>query len=519
MARCSNCGRKGLFFKVNSTGLCKDCMILRNLEDRKLKLEADIESKQTRLSEIQSTISSCEDRLASLIAKSNQQEAIISEYESKRDEIYNIIKGQAEVAAIANVKDQIDELENKRLEKSDEIDKITASFNAMKVKYYVAKIKYDSYRGAKSSIINPEAMGMNTEYFYSMLPTFTIELNCLTVKQLRKLFNENKANIQSCFSKYSNRYSTKTNAALYKLMTIALEAELQNALYVIGYGKLESSIENIQMMCAKYYQIAVDGNQTIAPTIKSFIGEIEVLFTEAIKIEYEYYVQKERIKEEQRAIREQMRQEAEERKALEQERKRIEREEQKYRNEIEKIREQMKTAEANKIQALTDRIAELESQIQKVEEKREQIVNLENGKAGYVYIISNIGSFGEDVYKIGMTRRMEPMERINELGNASVPFPFDVHGMIFSDDAVSLERDLHTLFNDQRVNKVNLRKEFFKVSLDNIEKVVDERCPSAEFRRTALAEQYRQSLTMTQAAAELDVEDFNFTQSIAEESK
>ena len=130
-----------------------------------------------------------------------------------------------------------------------------------------------------------------------------------------------------------------------------------------------------------------------------------------------------------------------------------------------------------------------------------------------MYIISNIGSFGDDVYKIGMTRRMDPLDRVNELGSASVPFPFDVHGLIFSDDAVGLEHDLHTIFNNKRVNKVNLRKEFFKVSLDDIEKVVDERCPSAEFKRTALAEQYRQSLTMTEAADELNNEDLeeNFT--------
>jgi lipoate-protein ligase A len=90
-----------------------------------------------------------------------------------------------------------------------------------------------------------------------------------------------------------------------------------------------------------------------------------------------------------------------------------------------------------------------------------------------------------------------------------VPFPFDVHGLVFSDDAVSLEHDLHTIFNNQRVNKVNLRKEFFKVSLDDIEKVVDERCPSAEFKRTALAEQYRQSISMSETAAELDDEDLS----------
>lgn len=83
-----------------------------------------------------------------------------------------------------------------------------------------------------------------------------------------------------------------------------------------------------------------------------------------------------------------------------------------------------------------------------------------NGKAGNVYIISNLGSFGEDVFKIGMTRRMNPQDRVDELGSASVPFKFDVHSFIFSDDAVALENKMHTMLNDKRVNKVNMRKEF-----------------------------------------------------------
>ncbi len=215
-------------------------------------------------------------------------------------------------------------------------------------------------------------------------------------------------------------------------MTIALEAELQNILFNIKFGKLESSIDDIKSMCQKYFIIATNGNQTIVSTLNRFINEIESLFIEAVKIEYEYYIQKERIKEEQRSIREQIKQEIEERKALEQERKHIEREELKYRNEIENIREQLATADFEKSKTLKDRISELENQINAVEDKREQILALENGKAGYVYIISNIGSFGENVYKIGMTRRLEPMDRVRELGNASVPFPFDVQGLIFS---------------------------------------------------------------------------------------
>ena len=102
-----------------------------------------------------------------------------------------------------------------------------------------------------------------------------------------------------------------------------------------------------------------------------------------------------------------------------------------------------------------------------------------------------------------MTRRLEPQDRINELSNASVPFPFDVHSFIFSDDAVALEHNIHMILNNDRVNKVNLRKEFFHVSLDRIESLVYELQPTAEFNRTMLAEQYNQSLTMSEPVSEL----------------
>ena len=131
-----------------------------------------------------------------------------------------------------------------------------------------------------------------------------------------------------------------------------------------------------------------------------------------------------------------------------------------------------------------------------ISKRKEDIINRQNGKAGNVYVISNLGSFGDDVFKVGMTRRLEPMDRVRELGDASVPFSFDVHAMIFSEDAVSLEKKLHDELNEYRLNKVNLRKEFFKLPLDQIEKFVLDNDPAASFNRTMLAEQYRQSLSM-----------------------
>lgn len=184
-----------------------------------------------------------------------------------------------------------------------------------------------------------------------------------------------------------------------------------------------------------------------------------------------------------------------ERKALEAERKKVEQEESKFNTQIEKLKEQLASAKDSELEKLNAKILELQSQLAAVVVKKEEITNLANGKAGNVYIISNLGSFGEDVFKIGMTRRLNPQDRVNELGDASVPFRFDVHSFIFSDDAVGLENKLHNILNDKRVNKVNLRKEFFRTTIDELETLVTEIEPTAEFNKTMLAEEFRQSLS------------------------
>lgn len=326
-----------------------------------------------------------------------------------------------------------------------------------------------------------------------LTPSVILKLHCMDMRDLRKAYRDNDRKITQIMKQYESRYTTKANKAIYKLMVIALRAELQNVLYALKYDKLDKAIENVKDVTGKYLEIAAGGNQSIAGTLTKFIGEIEYLFINAVKIEYNYYVKKEQARQEQLAIREQMRQEAEERKALERERKKIAEEESKYTGEIEKLQAQLSTAESSEVAALNARILELQAQLSDVIVKKDEISKLANGKAGNVYIISNLGSFGEDVFKIGMTRRLNPQERIDELGNASVPFRFDVHSFIFSDDAVGLESRLHEELNSKRVNKVNLRKEFFRVSMDELEELVNSIDPTAEFNRTILAEEFRQS--------------------------
>lgn len=327
-----------------------------------------------------------------------------------------------------------------------------------------------------------------------LVPSVSLQFHSLDVKELRKAYKENEKQIDQLMELYKSRYTTKSNKSIYSLVVIALKAELQNVLYNLKYDKLEKSIEDIKTISAKYLKIAAEGNQSIAGTLTKFVGEMEYLFINAVKIEYSYYTKKEQARQEQLALKEQMRQEAEERKALEAEKKKVEKEESKYKAEIEKLQGTLEQADSDaETQKLRARILELQKQLSDVVVKKEEITNLQNGKAGNVYIISNLGSFGKDVFKIGMTRRLDPQDRINELGSASVPFKFDVHSFIFSEDAVALEKKLHDTLNEKRLNKINLRKEFFKVDISELEELVSSIDPTAEFNKTMLAEEFHQS--------------------------
>ncbi|HAP9075195.1 TPA: GIY-YIG nuclease family protein, partial [Enterococcus faecium] len=231
-----------------------------------------------------------------------------------------------------------------------------------------------------------------------------------------------------------------------------------------------------------------------------FKKELLELKLQELELNYSYIVKVNDEKEQQKAIKEQMIEEEKVRREIEREKKRIDKEERQFNSEITKLMAYMQKASADVEKELyADKIKELEEKLRELETVKEDVLQRElNTRAGYVYVISNIGSFGEDVYKIGMTRRLEPMDRIKELSSASVPFEFDVHAMIFSEDAPTLENQLHSHFRKNEVNKVNQRKEFFKVSLDEIEKVVLENYNgTVSFTKLAQAEQYRRSLELT----------------------
>lgn len=469
------------------------------------------ERLKNELTALQSQYSALQTQYGSLQAQYNTLQASMpkeqKDFETLRDRTVAL---QQEYSKLESDKAQLGESIKQLTSdadalKSDLISKRT-SLQTLVTNTQKVQQLYEQFKAAvKGYEKSPDSGLRDVQIEDELLPVIEVRLNCMNVRDLRTRYRQKQRDIQKVFKRYEGRYTTKANSAIYKLMVIAMEAELQNILSTLSYGKLDDAEASIKAITDRYYEVAVEGNQSIAPTMKSFIAEIEVLFVDTIKIEYEYYVKREQQREEQRALREQMRQEAEERKALEAERKKIEREESKYITEIEQLTEKAKAStDTEALRKLEARIAELQAQVDEVQKKKDDIVRLQNGKAGYVYVISNLGSFGEDVFKVGMTRRLEPMDRIHELGSASVPFEFDVHSFIFSNDAVTLEATLHKELNQKRVNKVNLRKEFFRVSIDELEQLVLQHDPTAEFNRTMLAEQYYQSLNRDEVVPEYD---------------
>ena len=220
---------------------------------------------------------------------------------------------------------------------------------------------------------------------------------------------------------------------------------------------------------------------------------------EELSLAYSYQVKQEEEKEQRRAIREQMVEEEKVRKEIEREKLKIEKEEAQFSNEINKLMAYMQSAKDEVERKLyLDKIQDLQGKLDDLQKDKDNVLQREqNTRAGFVYIISNIGSFGEQVYKIGMTRRLEPMDRIAELSSASVPFPFDVHALIFSDDAPHLENVLHQHFDKQRVNQVNPRKEFFHVNLEEIKKVVlENHNATVKFVDIPDALEYRETLKL-----------------------
>ena len=286
----------------------------------------------------------------------------------------------------------------------------------------------------------------------------------------------------------------KMVANMQKLLLRAFNAECDDIVEHVKFSNLESSVKRIGASREAISKLGA----MMGITVTEGFYQLKI---EELYLTHEYQVKKQEEKEALKEARARMREEAKLAKELEEARKNIEKEQKHYSNALKKIEAQIQSAgESN--EELLEKKAEIVAQLEKLESAIKDVdYRAANQKAGYVYVISNIGAFDPDVYKIGMTRRLDPTERVDELGDASVPFNFDVHAMIFSDDAPALEAALHRAFADRKLNFVNTRREFFRVTLDEIKAVVKANFDkTVEFIDVPPAEQYRQSLLMAQQA-------------------
>lgn len=284
------------------------------------------------------------------------------------------------------------------------------------------------------------------------------------------------------------RKGAKMIKDMQKLLLRAFNCECDDAVDHVKFNNIESAEKRINSSFTAISKLGDVCGVAITETYR-------VLKIKELYLAYEYQIEKQKEKEELRQLRAEERERAKLEREIAEARKKIEKEQKHYSNALKKLLQQIKSATQEELPALEEKKAELEGQLSTLDTSMKQIDYREaNQKAGYVYIISNVGAFGENVYKIGMTRRLEPMDRIDELGDASVPYDFDVHAMIFSDNAPGLEAALHKAFESKKLNMINTRREFFNVTLDEIKDVVKKNFDkTVDFVDVPLAEQYRQS--------------------------
>lgn len=293
----------------------------------------------------------------------------------------------------------------------------------------------------------------------------------------------------------SSSQGSKMISDMKKLLLRAFNSECEFIIDHVTYSNYEASYNRILKSC--------DSISRLGKVLHIQITEnYRILKIDELRLAYNYQERKQQEKDEQKAIRAQMREEAKVQHEIEVAKQKLEKEQFHYQNALLKLQIQINNANDIERENLMTKKEEIETKLTDIDVSFKDLDYREaNQRAGYVYVISNIGSFGEDVYKIGMTRRLDPTERIDELSDASVPFNFDIHAMIFTSDAPALESALHKAFHNKKMNWVNTRREFFQVTLDEIKDVVkNNHEKTAEFIDVALADQFRISEDMKKQA-------------------
>lgn len=325
-------------------------------------------------------------------------------------------------------------------------------------------------------------------------PQFDFETSLEYKNKLEELYYEQKKKIKdnsALICKAPNQSDRLVKKLIKNLSKLALNYFNNECRVIINKVKWN----NANQMIERIYKIYENVNEILEfPAEMEITKEYRDLKIKELQLTYEYELKKKDEKEREALFLETMKEEEKRRKEIEEAKRQTEFETNLYEKALKEIELKLQTAHETEKIRFEEEIEELKKKLEQCKENERKISEAEKGvKNGHIYVISNIGSFGKDIYKIGMTRRLEPEERVDELGNASVPFKFDIHAMIKSDNAPELEYRLHKAFENKRVNRVNLRKEFFNVSLDEIAQEVHKYNANIMFVKEPEALEFRES--------------------------
>ena len=426
---------------------------LKNLDEEYKKKE------ELKKEELNKNINSIQKELDNLDAKykeleSSKQKHLDSKLKTKQEELDNL-EDKYEKLKITKEKELTSEL----IDKQTELEKI------------LTKIKENKEElGSLEDEVEIQSYGLYApRYKFVHAVDYKNKLDEIRRRQKQMIKNKTAA---VCYTEWEiggdkrvGKAATNDNIKQV-LRTFNLETEI--IISKVKHSNIDSSKKRIRKSFDQLNKLNKRWDLNISvPYLNLKLDELNVA--------YEYEVKKQEEKELLREAREKEREEKKLKKELDREKKKFNKENDKINSEIEKIKEKLAKVAAeekakyeSEIKKLQEALDKNNGEIKKIDEWKEK------PGAGYVYIISNIGSFGKDIFKIGVTRRDNPEDRIRELSSASVPFRYDAHVFIFSKDAYALEKELHNRFDKKRVNKVNMRKEFFKISMDDVKQIVEE---------------------------------------------
>lgn len=439
-------------------------------------LQKKIQQDQHRIHQLAATIGGLE-RLPQLAAYLQQQEQKIQHNNSLLAEFSQAIGNAKSASEIAS---QVAYYQNYLAVLKSEVGALEEARGLQEFGFYHARYNFDSSEEYENrlEIIREQQKGM-------------LKANTACACSSEWTVNGDK------------REGKKMTDKQIKLMLRAFNGECDAAVSKARYNNVVSLEKRIQKAYEQINKLGETQLTSISP------GFCQLKFEE-LHLAYEFQKKKEEEKEVQRALKEQLKEEEKVEREIERALDEAERDEQLKTIALERARLELEQKAGQQTAKLESLVARLENELKEaLDRKAKAIARAQLTKSGHVYILSNIGTFGDGVFKIGMSRRLEPLERVAELGGASVPFPFDVHAMIYCEDAPALENMLHRHFADRRVNLVNLRREFFRVTLDEIRVAVAKCHGHVTFLTIPEAAQFRETLALLkereQGAAQLQI--------------